>query len=208
MNTLNQLSESVQNGHMSKTCYLTEQALAENISPKDILEKALIAGMAVVGERFQNNEIFVPEMLIAARAMNKSLEILEPVMLKHNVSAKGTLVLATVKGDLHDIGKNLVAIMFKGAGYKVVDLGIDVPDEKIVSAALENNAELIGLSALLTTTMVNMKSVVDACKTSNVPSKILLGGAPITDTFTKKIGADGYASDAYSAVQVAAGLLQ
>jgi 5-methyltetrahydrofolate--homocysteine methyltransferase len=208
MTTLEQLSESVQNGDLGTTAQLTEQAIAENIPPKDILEKALIAGMAVVGERFQNNEIFVPEMLIAARAMNKALEILEPIMLKNKVSAKGTLVLATVKGDLHDIGKNLVGIMFKGAGYKVVDLGIDVSDEKIVNAALENNADLIGLSALLTTTMVNMKSVVEACKTSNVASKILLGGAPITNTFAKEIGADGYAADAYSAVQVADNLLQ
>lgn len=208
MSTLEQLSENVQSGDMGATVRLTEQALSENISPKDILEKALIAGMAVVGEKFQNNEIFVPEMLIAARAMNKALEILEPVMLKNKVSAKGTLVLATVKGDLHDIGKNLVGIMFKGAGYKVVDLGIDVSDEKIVNAALENNAELIGLSALLTTTMVNMKNVVDACKANKVASKILLGGAPVTNIFAREIGADGYAADAYSAVQVAAGLLQ
>lgn len=208
MNTLEQLAQSVQNGDMGTTAELTTQSLDENISPKDILEKALIAGMAVVGKKFQNNEIFVPEMLIAARAMNKSLEILEPVMLKNNISAKGTLVLATVTGDLHDIGKNLVAIMFKGAGYKVIDLGIDVSDEKIVNAALENKADLIGLSALLTTTMVNMKSVVTACKDKQVKAKILLGGAPITDTFAKEIGADGYASDAYSAVQVAADLLQ
>ncbi len=208
MSTLEQLSVSVQNGDMAGTAQLTEQALAENITPKDILEKALIAGMAVVGERFQNHEIFVPEMLIAARAMNKALEILEPIMLKSNVSAKGTLVLATVKGDLHDIGKNLVGIMFKGAGYKVVDLGIDVPDEKIVNAAIDNNADLIGLSALLTTTMVNMKTVVAACKSKKVSSKILLGGAPVTNTFAKEIGADGYAADAYAAVQVADGLLQ
>ena len=208
MEIYDSLSDSIQKGDLNKASELTQIALNQNISPQDILDNALIKGMTMIGDKFKRNEVFVPEMLIAARAMNKALEILEPEMIKNNVENKGTIVLGTVKGDLHDIGKNLVGIMFKGAGYKVIDLGTDVSPEKFIENAEENKADLIGLSALLTTTMVNMKEVIDLIKGSNLKSKILVGGAPLTDNFAKEINADGYAPDAVSAVEIGRNLVQ
>ena len=208
MEIYDSLSDSIQKGDLNKASELTQIALNQNISPQDILDNALIKGMTMIGDKFKRNEVFVPEMLIAARAMNKALEILEPEMIKNNVENKGTIVLGTVKGDLHDIGKNLVGIMFKGAGYKVIDLGTDVSPEKFIENAEENKADLIGLSALLTTTMVNMKEVIDLIKGSDLKSKILVGGAPLTDNFAKEINADGYAPDAVSAVEIGRNLVQ
>jgi 5-methyltetrahydrofolate--homocysteine methyltransferase len=157
----------------------------------------------VIGEKFKNNEIYVPEVLIAARAMNKAMEILEPKLIEAGVESKGKLVIGTVKGDLHDIGKNLVAMMYKGAGYEVIDLGIDVTPEKFVEAAKEKGAKLIGLSALLTTTMPAMKDVVEKVKSEGLDDvKVVIGGAPVTQAYADEIGADGYAPDAASAIEV------
>jgi 5-methyltetrahydrofolate--homocysteine methyltransferase len=203
MDLLQELNENIQKGKLNEAVELTKKALSDGMSPSQILDDALIPGMGVVGEKFKNNEIFVPEMLIAARAMNGALGILEPEMIKANVEAKGKILIGTVKGDLHDIGKNLVTIMFKGAGYKVIDLGVDVSADAFVEAAKKEEPDFIGLSALLTTTMVNMKEVVEKLKAASLQTKIIIGGAPVTESFAKEIEADGYAGDAASAVDVA-----
>ena len=201
MADLNQISEMLQKGKAKDVERLVQEALAANVPVKDILEKGLIAGMSVIGAKFQNNEVYVPEVLIAARAMNKGMAILEPAMVKAGIQPVGSIAVATVKGDLHDIGKNLVAMMFKGAGFKVIDLGIDVSPEKFVEAAKANNCELIGLSALLTTTMPAMKDIIAAVKAAGLKTKVLIGGAPVTQAYADEIGADGYSPDAASAVQ-------
>jgi len=192
---------------MDEVARLTNSAIKQDISPQEIIDDGLIVGMGIIGEKFKNNEVFVPEMLIAARAMNKALEILEPEMINADIKSAGTLVIGTVEGDLHDIGKNLLGIMFKGAGFKVIDLGVDVTADQFIKTAKENNAEFIGISALLTTTMVNMKETIKGVKSENLPIKVLVGGAPLTEKFANEIGADGYASDAASAVDVAKALM-
>jgi len=207
MQVLEELSESVQKGKTSEAAVLTVKAIAEGILPDKILDEALIKAMGIIGDKFKNNEIFVPEMLIAARAMNKALEILEPEMLKNSIKAKGTFIIGTVSGDLHDIGKNLVAIMFKGAGFNVIDLGTDVPVEKFVEAAKIHNADIIGLSSLLTTTMNYMQLVVEGLKKNGINAKIIVGGAPVTADFATKINADGYADNAATAVELGKSLL-
>ncbi len=213
MADLQQLSELLQKGKAKDVEQLTKDALAEGVPPKDILEKALIVGMGVIGEKFKNNEIYVPEVLIAARAMSKAMGVLEPAMLKAGVPYAGTIALATVKGDLHDIGKNLVAMMFKGAGFKVLDLGIDAGPEKFVDACREHAGtstpvQLIGLSALLTTTMPSMKEIIDGVRGAGFKDvKIIIGGAPVTQAYADEIGADGYSPDAASAVEVGKKLL-
>lgn len=181
---------------------MVEQAIEEGMDARTILEEGLLSGMAVIGEKFKNNEVYVPEVLIAARAMNSGMKILEPALAAGGVKAKGKVVLGTVKGDLHDIGKNLVCMMFKGGGFEVIDAGIDVAPEKFVELAKENEAELIGCSALLTTTMPAMKQVVDAVKEAGLDTKVLIGGAPVTQAYCDEIGAHGYAPDAASAVDV------
>ena len=201
MADLNQISEMLQKGKAKDVERLVQEALAANVPVKDILEKGLIAGMSVIGAKFQNNEVYVPEVLIAARAMNKGMAILEPAMVKAGIQPVGSIAVGTVKGDLHDIGKNLVAMMFKGAGFKVLDLGIDVAPEKFVEAAKANNCELIGLSALLTTTMPAMKDIITAVRAAGLKAKVLIGGAPVTQAYADEIGADGYSPDAASAVQ-------
>ena len=206
---LNELAEAVISGNAPKAKELTQQAIDEGTEVQTILDEGLIAGMSVVGDRFKKNEFYVPEVLIAARAMNQAMEVLEPQLTKAGVKPVATVVLGTVKGDLHDIGKNLVGMMLKGGGYKVVDLGVDVPPEKFVEAIQENNANILGLSALLTTTMVAMKDVIKAVKDSGgaAKAKTMIGGAPITQNFADEIGADGYAPDAASAVDKAKELL-
>lgn len=204
---LEQLSAQLQQGKAEEVVLLTQKALENGVDASTILDDALIAGMGVVGEKFKRNEIFVPEMLIAARAMNKALEVLEPELVKTNTQNRGTIVIGTVKGDLHDIGKNLVGIMFKGAGFKVIDLGTNVTPDKFLEAAREHNPDFIGLSALLTTTMVNMKEVIEVLHNNNIQTKIIIGGAPVTDKFSDQIKADGYAPDAVSAVEEAKKLL-
>ena len=202
MADLNQISEMLQKGKAKEVERLVGEALAEGLPVKEILEKGLISGMSIIGEKFKNNQVYVPEVLIAARAMNKGMAILEPAMIEAGVEPLGTVVIGTVKGDLHDIGKNLVCMMFKGAGFKVVDLGSDVPAEKFVNAAKEHDACIVGLSALLTTTMPSMRDCINALKAANSPAKVMIGGAPVTQAFADEIGATAYTPDAATAVDV------
>ena len=201
MANFEQISEMLQKGKAKDVERLVGEALAEGVDVKEILEKGLISGMAVIGEKFKNNQVYVPEVLIAARAMNKGMGVLEPAMLQAGIKPLGTVVIGTVKGDLHDIGKNLVGMMFKGAGFKVVDLGTDVPPEKFVDAARENDASIIGLSALLTTTMPNMRECIGAIRATGLPVKVMVGGAPVTQAFADEVGADAYSPDAATAVE-------
>jgi len=205
MAILEQISENLMKGKAKEVKELVEKAIQENVNPADILNKGLLAGMGTIGERFKKNEVYVPEVLIAARAMKSGMEILKPLLVKAGVKPVGTVVMGTVKGDLHDIGKNLVCMMLEGAGFKVVDAGINVEPDKMVQLAKENNATLIGASALLTTTMTNMKTVVDSVNSSGLKGKVkvMIGGAPVTQAFADEIGADGYAPDAASAADLA-----
>lgn len=188
---------------------MVKLAVAENTPAKDILEKGLIAGMDIVGRKFKNNDIFVPEVLLGARAMQAGMEILEPLLAKSGVRPVAKVAIGTVKGDLHDIGKNLVTMMFKGAGLDVVDFGIDVAPEKFVNAAKNEGAQLIAMSALLTTSMPSMKKTMDALRSAGVLGKVktIIGGAPVTQEYADQIQADGYAPDAASAVDKAKELL-
>jgi 5-methyltetrahydrofolate--homocysteine methyltransferase len=207
MGILEQMSESLMKGKAKDVAALVEQALKEGQKPGDILNKGLLSGMSIIGERFKKNEVYVPEVLIAARAMKAGMAILQPKLASAGVQPIGIAVIGTVKGDLHDIGKNLVCMMLEGAGLKVVDIGIDASPEKFVEAAKANNAAVIGISALLTTTMTNMKAVVDAVKASGIKTKIMIGGAPVTQAFCDEIKADGYAADAASAADLAKKLM-
>ena len=205
MSILNDISTLLQAGKAKDVKALVQQAVDEGISAKDILEQGLLAGMGIIGDKFKINEVYVPDVLIAARAMNAGTEILKPLLVKDGVKAAGKVVLGTVKGDLHDIGKNLVKMMMEGKGLEVIDLSVDVSADKYIAAAIENNAQIIALSALLTTTMSEMKSVVEAAKAAGIRDKvtIMVGGAPVTDAFCKSIGADLYAADAASAADAA-----
>jgi 5-methyltetrahydrofolate--homocysteine methyltransferase len=196
------ISATLQKGKAKDLVKLVEDALAEGAPAKDILEQGLIAGMGILGGKFKRNEVYVPEVLVAARAMNKAMASLEPAMIAAGVKSLGTVVIGTVKGDLHDIGKNLVAMMFKGAGFSVVDLGTDVSPEKFVESAKANDACIVGLSALLTTTMPAMKEIVSALRADKCAAKIMVGGAPITQAFADEIGADAYTADAATAAEV------
>ena len=203
--TLNEISEWLQKGRAPKVKAAVTKALEEGIPASEILEDGLLAGMDIIGQKFKNNEVFVPEVLVAARAMNRGVEILRPYLVEDGVETKGTVILGTVKGDMHDIGKNLVRMMMEGKGLEVIDIGVDVPTESFLDAAREHNAKLICCSALLTTTMGEMKNVVNAVKASemNGKVKIMIGGAPITQTFCEQIGADCYTPDAASAAEAA-----
>lgn len=205
MAILDEISEFLQKGRAPIVKEKVQAALDEGISAKDILEKGLLAGMGVVGEKFKNNEVFVPEVLIAARAMNMGVAVLKPYLAEDGVESKGTAVIGTVKGDLHDIGKNLVKMMLEGKGINVIDLGTDVAPETFVQAAIDNNADIICCSALLTTTMGEMKNVVECAKEKGIRDKvkIMVGGAPVTQSFCDSIGADCYTSDAASAADAA-----
>lgn len=203
MADLNALKEAVIKGDRAGATKLTKELLAAGTPPKAVLDEGLVAGMAVVGARFKKNEVFVPEVLIAARAMKEAMTILEPVLVKAGIKPAHTAIIGTVQGDLHDIGKNLVAMMWKGANFGVVDLGTNVSPQRFVDAAQEHKASIVGLSSLLTTTMPAMKQAVVALRAANVTSKILIGGAPVTQAFAQEIGADGYAPDAASAVDIA-----
>ncbi len=192
----NALSE----GSMDKVKELTQKALDGGEAPEMVLKGGLIPAMDRIGVKFRNNEIFIPEVLIAARAMHAGLGVLKPILAKSPTSTTTKVVIGTVKGDLHDIGKNLVGMMLEGAGFEVVDLGIDVPPEKFIQGAKENGAQIIGMSALLTTTMMQMQTTVQKVKAEGLKIKTVIGGAPVTAEFAKQIGADGYAPDAASAV--------
>lgn len=205
MNILEELSTLLQQGRAPKVKQLVAKALEEGVAPKDILEQGLLAGMGVIGDKFKLNQVFVPEVLIAARAMNAGLEVLKPALQTEDVEDRGTVVIGTVKGDQHDIGKNLVKMMMEGRGLKVIDLGVNVPAEKYLQAARENNAQIIACSALLTTTMGEMRRVVELVNTSDIRDKVkvMIGGAPVTDDFCQSIGADKYTPDAASAAEEA-----
>jgi 5-methyltetrahydrofolate--homocysteine methyltransferase len=196
------IAEALIAGDAGKVKDLVKGAVDEGVGPQQVLDEGLISGMEVVGVRFKNCEIYVPEVLVSARAMSAGMEIIEPLLAKAGVKARGVFVVGTVKGDLHDIGKNLVAMMLKGAGWKVVDLGVDIDADKFVQAAMDEDADVIGLSALLTTTMVNMKSVIELAKNKDCKAKIVVGGAPLTQSYADEIGADGYAPDAATATEI------
>ena len=190
----------------TKTAIIEVQALLDRgVSPQSIMEEHLIPAMGDVGEKFECNEFFVPELLIAGRAMQESMKILNPLLKQSGVEKAGRVVIGTVQGDLHDIGKNLVASMLEGGGFEVIDLGVDVAPEKFVEAAKEKPGTIIALSALLTTTMPQMKKVIDALKDAGLSSssKVMIGGAPVTSDFAKEIGADGYSENASTAVALA-----
>jgi len=205
MSITQQISEAVQKGRAKIVKELVEQAIAEKIPAADILNEGMLAAMDIVGEKFKNNEVYVPEMLVAARAMNSGMELLKPHLQEAGVQSIGKVILGTVAGDLHDIGKNLVRLMLEGKGIEVIDLGIDVPAEKFVEAHLEHDVNLIALSALLTTTMGEMKNVIDLFEQKGLRDKVqfMVGGAPITDTFATSIGAEYYTADAATAADVA-----
>ncbi len=203
MAVLEDLKQAIISGNREAAKAATQQALAEGVEARTIVVDGIAAAMGVVGEKFRNNEFFVPELLIAQRAMKECLKLMSGAAVDYI----GTVVIGTVKGDLHDIGKNLVAAMLEGAGFKVVDLGVDVAPEKFVQAAQENSAGLIAMSALLTTTMGSMRDTVGALSEAGLSTKVIIGGAPVTQSYADEIKAHGYAPDAASAVEAAKTLL-
>lgn len=209
MDLLKDMAEALYKGDAATVSSLVKQALDSGMGPGEILNNGLIEGMNLVGKDFRDGILFVPEVLIAARAMQAGMDILKPLLSESEAEAVGTMVIGTVKGDLHDIGKNLVAMMMEGAGFQVVNLGTDVPAEKFVEAAQAHNANVVGMSALLTTTMVHMKDVIEAFQEAGLRDrvKIMVGGAPVTQKFAEEIGADAYAPNASAAVDKARELL-
>jgi 5-methyltetrahydrofolate--homocysteine methyltransferase len=207
---LKELQEALFRGDILKVKEITQKALGEKIEAKEILEQGLIKGMKVVGIKFKNNEIFLPEVLLASQAMHGGLELLQPKLIKSGVKAIGKVIIGTAKGDLHDIGKNLVAMMLRGGGFEVVDLGISVSPENFLKAAQEHQPDIMGISGLLTTTMIGMMDVITIFKKTGLRNKIkvMVGGAPVTQEFANEIGADAYAPDAASAVDKARELLK
>jgi len=209
MVNLDDISKALQGGDAEKVSELVRQALQEDIVPKKILEEGLIQGMSIIGEKFKKNEVYVPEVLIAARAMHAGMDVLKPKLTETGVKNIGKVVMGTVKGDLHDIGKNLVKMMLEGAGFEVIDLGVDVSEEKFVEAVKAHQPNIVGMSALLTTTMVNMPEVIKALEAAGLRDKVrvMVGGAPITQNYADQIGADGYSPDAASAADKAKAFL-
>jgi len=209
VSTLDEISAAVQRGRVKDVLALLQAGLDEGLSAPQLLNDGLLTGMSLLGVRFKNNEVFVPEVLIAARALNKGTEMLKPRLIEAGVEPKGKAVIGTVQGDLHDIGKNLVKMMLEGSGIEVVDLGVDVTDQRFVEAIRENTPDFLCLSALLTTTMEQQRAVVDAVSAAGLRDHvmILVGGAPITQGFCNDIGADGYAPDAASAAELASSML-
>lgn len=207
--TLEALYNAILDGNASETKAGVQAALEAGVEPGAILADGMIVAMKEVGKRFEDGEFFVPEMLIAARAMQAGMELLKPYLVVADVKSAGKVAIGTVKGDLHDIGKNLVALMLEGAGFEIADLGVDVSPEKFVDSAMNGSVDIVALSALLTTTMANMKSTIDALETAGVRDKVkvMVGGAPVTQTYADQIGADGYSPDASRAVSVAQRLL-
>jgi 5-methyltetrahydrofolate--homocysteine methyltransferase len=197
------IAEALQRGEAGKVEELVRLALQEKLTPKDILENGLIKGMNIIGVKFKNNEVYVPEVLIAARAMQAGMGVLRPKLVETGVRNIGKVAIGTVRGDLHDIGKNLVKMMLEGAGFEVIDLGADVSVDKFVNAVKEHQPDIVGMSALLTTTMVNMTEVIKALKSAGLRDKVkvMVGGAPVTQNYAEQIGADGYSPDAASAAE-------
>lgn len=208
MADLNEMSLMVQKGNFKEVERLTKEALDENQAPSTVLEQGLIAGMNVIGERFKRNECFVPEVLLSARAMKAGMAILKPLLADTGVKPIAKVVLGTVKGDQHDIGKNLVGMMLEGAGFEVFDLGVNTPKERFVEAAKEKSADIVAMSALLTTTMPQMKGVIEALKSEGLSVKIMVGGAPVTQGFADEIQADGFGKDGALAVEKAKELIE
>ncbi|HWQ06499.1 MAG TPA: corrinoid protein [Feifaniaceae bacterium] len=210
MSVLDEISEQLQAGKAKVVKELVSRAVEEGYSAKQILEEGLLSGMGIIGVKFKNNEVFVPEVLVAARAMNMGVEVLKPLLAEAGVEAAGKVCLGTVQGDLHDIGKNLVRLMMEGKGLQVIDLGTDVPPEVFVQTAIDSGCQVICCSALLTTTMYAIKDVIAAMKAAGIRDKvkIMIGGAPITQTFCDQVGADCYMPDATSAAVAAVGLCQ
>jgi len=204
MEIFKNMADEVEKGHSETVKELIEKALSQDISAEEILYRGLVVGMDIMSEKFKNNECFIPEVLVAAKAMNAGLEIIKPLLAEANVKSQGKVVIGTVKGDLHDIGKNIVAMMLQGAGFEVIDCGADVSKEKFAEAVKNERADLVGMSALLTTTMPYMKEVIETLKNEGLRQnvKIIIGGAPVTESYAEAIGADGYAPDAGSAVDL------
>ena len=209
MGILEQLYQSIIKGKAPEAKICAQKALEENILPQEIISKGMSSAMEEVGLRFSRNEFFLPEMMVASRAMKAGMEILEPYIVGESIGHAGKIVLGTIEGDLHDVGKNLVAMMFKGTGFNVVDLGIDVSKEKFLESIQKESPQFVGISALITTVLPNVVEAVDYLKKSEVAGdcKILVGGAPVTPEFAKAVKADGYAPDAGSAIQVAKTLI-
>jgi len=210
MEIFDKIADEVLKGNSAPVEELVNEALSQDISAEKILNKGLVRGMSIVSEKFKNNEIFIPEVLVSARAMNSGMEILKPLLAEANVKSIGKVVIGTVKGDLHDIGKNIVAMMLQGAGFDVVDLGTGVSKEKFLEFVEKEHADILGISTLLTTTMIYMKEVVEALKNANLEQnvKVIIGGAPVTQSYAVQINADGYAPDAASAVDLTKKLLK
>jgi len=208
MSLLMEISENLQKGRAKNVKELVQKAIDEGFDVNTILEEGLLHGMGIIGDKFKKNEVYVPDVLIAARAMNAGTELLKPLLVSSGVKAKGKVVLGTVKGDLHDIGKNLVRMMMEGKGLEVIDLGVDVSADKFIETAISSNANIIACSALLTTTMTEMQNVIDKVKASPLAGKVktMIGGAPVTDSFRASIGADVYTPDAASAAEEALAL--
>ncbi|UCB46805.1 MAG: corrinoid protein [Spirochaetota bacterium] len=204
---LNELKNSIIEGNEEKAKEITTKLLTEGKNPKEVLDNGLVAGMDVVGQQFKAYEIYLPEVIMSATAMKSAMDLLKPHLSKTEAATMGTVVMATIEGDVHDIGKNLVSMMLEGAGFNIVDLGVDVPVEKIIDAAQEQNADLVGISALLTTTMLAMEPVIKMIREKNMKVKVMVGGAPITKEYADKIGADGFAPDALRAISLAKQLL-
>jgi 5-methyltetrahydrofolate--homocysteine methyltransferase len=198
---LNDIRSAIWDHDAKKVKALTEQAIATHMDPVTIVNEGLVSGMNLLGEKFKTGEVFIPEILVSARAMAAGMAVVKPLLVKAGIKEKGTIVIGTVKDDLHDIGKNLVVVMLEGAGYKVVDLGINVPSEKFIQAIDEHKPAVVGMSALLTTTMTNMKEATAAIKSKHPQVKVIIGGAPVTQKFAGQIGADAYASDGAVAVE-------
>jgi 5-methyltetrahydrofolate--homocysteine methyltransferase len=209
MDALKNLTERLIDGQADEVGRLTRLALDDGLEPLEVLNRALIPGMDEVGRRFKDGEMYVPDVLISARAMRAGMDVLRPLLAQSDVPSLGTVILGTIQGDLHDIGKNLVGIMMEGAGFEVIDLGVDVSPEQFVQAAREHRARIIGMSALLTVTMMGMKRVIEDLQAEGLRQGIvaMVGGAPVTPAFAEEIGADGYAHDAVSAVATARELI-
>ncbi len=202
MDLLEEIRSAVVEGNAKMVEQLTEKAVSTGLAVTEILSNGLIAGMSEIGIKFRQGEVYVPEVLVAARAMHAGMDVIKPTIVKEGIREKGTVVIGTVKGDLHDIGKNLVIMMLEGNGYKVVDLGVDVPLEVFIKAVDEHKPQVVGLSALLTTTMPQMKLVTETLKRERGQVKVIIGGAPVTQKFADQIGADGYGADVAVAVEL------
>jgi methanogenic corrinoid protein MtbC1 len=208
MSILNEICENLQKGKAKIVKEMVAKALEEGCAPADILNEGLLSGMSIIGEKFKNNEVYVPEVLVAARAMNMGTQVLKPYLAAEGVAAKGKVCIGTVQGDLHDIGKNLVKMMMEGKGLEVIDLGKDVPSEQIVEKVLELHAPLVGLSALMTTTVPAMEETIRLLREKAPFCRVMVGGAVLTPEYASRIGADGYAADAMEAVRLAERLIK